>query len=169
MKWPLSCESVTYRRKDGTLVTRKGVGDTFDKYWTPEPNSGCWLWFGACHAGGYGQYRRQGRAWMAHRISYERAKGEIPAGMDLDHLCRNPSCINPDHLEPVTRRENVMRGVKFGTYGKRMRRVTHCIRGHEFTEQNTYRTREGYRTCRECHNMHARNATKKKREAHNAV
>lgn len=72
-----------------------------------EPNSGCWLWLGADNGCGYGKFR--GR--YAHRISFELAKGNIPARMHLDHKCRVRCCVNPDHLEPVTNAENARRGI----------------------------------------------------------
>lgn len=71
-----------------------------------EPNSGCWLWAGADNGDGYGKFRGE----YAHRLSYKRHKGPIPDGMHLDHLCRVPCCVNPDHLEPVTNKENARRG-----------------------------------------------------------
>lgn len=70
-------------------------------------DSGCVEWVGQITGGGYGRYR----GWMAHRIAYEADVGPIPAGLDIDHLCRNRRCINPAHLEPVTRKENLRRGV----------------------------------------------------------
>jgi hypothetical protein len=78
----------------------------------PEPNSGCWLWMGAYNRkSGYGFVRdRNMKMTNAHRLVYCEEIGPIPYGLDLDHLCRNPACVNPDHLEPVTRSENVKRG-----------------------------------------------------------
>ena len=72
-----------------------------------EPNSGCWLWAGADNGVGYGKYRGK----YAHRVAYEAARGAIPEGMFLDHLCRVRCCVNPDHLEPVTNVENIRRGM----------------------------------------------------------
>lgn len=84
----------------------------------------------------------------AHRVAYELTRGPIPAGMEIDHLCRVRSCVNPDHLEAVTRGENLRRGR--GKTGAQ----THCKRGHELTPENTYRyvNRRGYvcRHCRQC-------------------
>lgn len=75
---------------------------------TPEPNSGCWLWTGYVAPDGYGQLCSKDFPRDAHRAVYEAIKGEIPAGMHLDHICRQRSCVNPDHLRPVTRRQNVL-------------------------------------------------------------
>lgn len=70
----------------------------------------CWLWLGITTPGGYGQIRRGGRTWVTHRWVYELLIGPIPAGLDLDHLCRVRRCVRPSHLEPVTRGENLRRG-----------------------------------------------------------
>lgn len=86
----------------------------------------------------------------AHRWGYERFIGPVPPELHMDHLCRNPGCVNPAHLEPVTPGENVLRGVSFSALNKRK---THCMHGHEFTEENTLRySYNGYhkRACRIC-------------------
>lgn len=123
--------------------------EAFDARWQPEPMSGCWLWIGGT-ALGYGRIRVDGSFKMAHRLSYERFVGPIPESMHLDHLCRTPACINPEHLEPVTSRENTMRGI--GPTAVNARK-THCIRGHEFNEANTYLTKKGQRYCRPCQKL----------------
>lgn len=74
--------------------------------------SGCWEWRAAKAGGGYGRFAPDGRRQVqAHRFAYEIVCGAIPDGLDLDHLCRNRGCVNPAHLEPVTRQENVRRGL----------------------------------------------------------
>lgn len=93
-----------------------------------------------------------GKRKSGHRVAYEDKYGTIPEGMVLDHLCRNRACINPDHLEVVTQRENIMRGV--GVAAKNAQK-THCKRGHEFTGNNLYRYK-GKRMCRQCRNLHQR-------------
>lgn len=93
--------------------------------------SGCWRWIGTITTSGYGQFRVGDKRCMAHRVAYEMKFGNIPDGLELDHLCRNRWCVNPNHLEPVTHKEN-MRRSPISTGGK-----THCKRGHEFTEENT--------------------------------
>jgi hypothetical protein len=73
---------------------------------------GCWQWIGATDSKGYGRFGRGGRAGgvaIVHRWTYEQFVGPIPTGLTIDHLCRNTSCVNPDHMEPVTRAENVRR------------------------------------------------------------
>jgi len=82
----------------------------------PEPNSGCWLWAGELNNAGYGRIVRGNNHCglrvrsLAHRVTYQMARGDIPEGFDLDHKCRVRCCCNPDHLEPVTRSENNLRG-----------------------------------------------------------
>ena len=84
----------------------------------------------------------------AHRCSYEFLKGEIPNGLVIDHLCRVRNCINPDHLEPVTPLENMMRGNNQTVTNKTK---TVCKNGHEFTPENTYTNPySGKRKCRTC-------------------
>lgn len=71
--------------------------------------NGCWLWHAASDKRGYGQLHVDGRLVKAHRWSFEHFRHQIPAGHELDHLCRQPACVNPEHLEPVTREENLRR------------------------------------------------------------
>lgn len=106
---------------------------------------GCWEWSGARLASGYGSVRFMGKNRVVHHVTWEQERGPIPAGLDLDHLCRNRACFNPDHLEPVTRTENLRRGANgFGLTGQ-------CRSGrHEITEDNLYIGPRGGRACREC-------------------
>lgn len=107
----------------------------------------CWLWIGpTVPPWHYGQFWT-GRAIYAHRFSYELHKGVIPVGLTIDHLCRNPRCVNPDHLEAVTMRENLLRG---RTVTARNAARTHCNAGHPFDAENIYWIR-GYRMCKTCH------------------
>jgi hypothetical protein len=114
---------------------------------------GCHEWKGAV-AGGYGQIRVDGRQRPAHRVAYELGRGAIAKGLEIDHLCRNPLCVNPDHLEPVTRSENVRRSNVGQATAARMRAKTHCPAGHPYTGSNVVTT-TGYRRCRECRRQQA--------------
>lgn len=101
----------------------------------------CWLWTGGTN-GTYGRFFDGAKQVYAHRFAYEMENGPIPDGFQLDHLCRTPLCVRPDHLEPVTNRENHHRGVKA--------QQTHCLRGHLFDEANTIIRSNGTRRCRAC-------------------
>ena len=113
----------------------------------------CWLWTGSGTGGkeDYGRVYHDGTRSMAHRYIYEQTVGPIPEGLQLDHLCRTPRCVNPDHLEPVTASENARRKWEHIE-------ITHCKRGHEFTEENTARDHRGHKRCRECNRLHAKAA-----------
>lgn len=125
--------------------------------------NGCWEWTGALYSGGYGQATINRTGYTAHRVAYEVFKGSIPEGLVLDHLCRNRCCINPDHLDPVTNRENLMRGVGVTA---RAATVTRCPSGHEYTGDNTYYKR-GWRYCRTCRNKQFRDYYARRKAAGN--
>lgn len=109
--------------------------------------SGCMIWMGALNDKGYGLVYRNERSLRVHRLVYSYFKGAIPAGLGLDHLCRVRCCVNPDHLEPVTQRVNVLRGV--GISAIRARR-THCIYGHPLIDENLRVSRTNQRICVTC-------------------
>ena len=114
-----------------------------------EPNSGCWLWAGSINERGYGSISTPRGTRRVHRVAYELFTGRpIPPGLTLDHLCRVRSCVNPDHLEPVTNRENILRGIGLTAVNARM---TFCKRGHLFGSGNfDWRRRRDGRTWRRC-------------------
>lgn len=136
-----------------------------ERFWSRvDRTPGCWLWTSTLD-NGYGSINlkidgRQ-RNRMAHRLAYEEIIGPIPEGLELDHLCRVPRCVNPAHLEPVTHVENTMRG--FSPLAVKARQ-THCHRGHEFTAANTYRAGSS-RKCRECKRIRERDAYRRKSTA----
>ena len=111
----------------------------------------CWEWHGAKVGQGYGAVTVAGQTLLAHRVSYEFYVGPIPEGLQIDHLCRNRACVNPDHLEAVLQKANLLRGESFSAKNARK---THCTKGHEFTSENTYRyqRKDGSwrRDCRIC-------------------
>lgn len=110
----------------------------------------CWIWTGGRSGDGYGRFRiAPGRKVGAHRWAYEQLVAPIPEGLTIDHLCRNPACVNPAHMEPVTSRENTLRGISPpATHAVK----TECIHGHPFLPQNIYIRRNGrpFRFCRKC-------------------
>jgi HNH endonuclease len=124
--------------KDGPIPTyRPGLGP-------------CWIWTAGLTPKGYGwlsEPGRRGYSVMAHRLSWKLLRGEIPTDMQLDHLCRVRSCVNPGHLEVVTSRINTLRG---DTIPARFAARTECSHGHSYTPENTHINRIGARVCRTC-------------------
>jgi hypothetical protein len=128
---------------------------------------GCWIWTGSRTRAGYGHFSVDGAKVYAHRLSYERVVGLIPSGLEIDHLCRNRACVRPDHLEPVTRRVNGLRG--YGVGGVNSRKVS-CPKGHAYTDDNVLFERKGAgfaRRCRTCRRERdrARNRLRRSRAA----
>lgn len=144
------CKSHYYkwRKREGQVVIeRERLHTPDERFWAKvEKTDTCWLWTGCLSGVGYGQIRIHTKCHLAHRYSFELHKHQIPAGLVLDHLCRNRRCVNPDHLEPVTRHENIRRGTAWTV--KRNR--TCCPRGHEFTPENSAINQKGVRRCRTC-------------------
>jgi hypothetical protein len=121
----------------------------------------CWNWSGVITANGYGTLSvRHSVRKYAHRLSYEAHIGPIPKGLDLDHLCRNRRCVNPAHLEPVTRRENLIRGA---TVTAQNALKTHCPKGHPYSGENLIIKAAGGRRCRICSRATAVMATRRYR------
>lgn len=124
----------------------------------------CWTWMNGRSAGGYGGFSPHvgGKRILAHRWAYTFFRAEIPEGLVLDHLCRNRACCNPWHLEPVTPEINYRRGEMQEKRVAAFRARTHCPSGHEYTDENTYRSPKGHRGCRTC--MRRSNADYKARK-----
>ena len=119
-----------------------------DRFWIKvEKTETCWLWKGARNGWGYGYFWLEGKTLRAHRVSYEWANGAISSGLQLDHLCRNRLCVNPDHLEMVTGQVNVLRGDNICA---KEARATHCPQDHPYDVLNTYINSKGQRSCRIC-------------------
>jgi hypothetical protein len=129
--------------------------------YTPEPNSGCWLWTASADQKGYGFFWLNGKLRRAHAAAYELLVGQIPLGLELDHLCSVRCCVNPDHLEPVTHRENIKRGRTGEAIAARNREKTHCPKGHPYSGDNLYAWR-GKRLCKTCRNAGNRDLLRRK-------
>ncbi len=118
------------------------------RFWERVTASGaCWQWEGPVNRAGYGQFYERPRTVPAHRWSWGHLVGGIPDDLVLDHLCRNHSCVDPDHLEPVTHAENVLRGYGISALNARK---THCKRGHLLAGDNLYPRADGGRECVTC-------------------
>jgi hypothetical protein len=143
----------TSRRLMREIQARKPPPDPdevrFHRSYVCNLETGCWDWIrGTFQQTGYGSFRKNGgNQGTAHAFSYDLHKGTVPTGLELDHLRRNRACCNPDHLEAVTHRENILRGVGLSAIRAKQ---THCIHGHPFDEENTYYTKRGGRDCKQC-------------------
>ena len=115
-----------------------------------EGPGGCWLWPTVDRQTGYGRISVGGSAQSTHRFAYQTFVGPIPEGYVVDHLCRVRACCNPAHLEPVTNRENTIRGLAPLLARTRHAATTCCPSGHPYDEANTYYNRNGQRSCRAC-------------------
>ena len=125
-----------------------------ERFWEKvERTTSCWLWTGKLNPNGYAQFMVVGRYQNVHRFAYELLVGPIPQGLTIDHLCRVRHCVNPAHLEPVTIRENVLRGEGLTAS---FARKTHCPQGHSYDLLNTHFNSAGGRECRHCHMLRER-------------
>ncbi len=127
-----------------------------------EKTDGCWKWIGSTNGRGYGQMSVRNRPKAAHRVSYELHKGPIGKGYQIDHLCRNRGCVNPEHLEAVSQRDNVLRGVGSGAINAKK---THCAKGHPYSGDNLIKTLSGQRKCRTCQSAYKKEKRQRARDA----
>ena len=114
------------------------------RFWDKvEKTDSCWIW--KAYSDPYGRFYYKNKTVKAHRFAYESLLGKIPEGLETDHLCLNKKCVNPHHLEMVTKEENLRRNK-----GRKHKLQTYCINGHKFNEENTYIRPDGHRNCRVC-------------------
>jgi hypothetical protein len=156
------CHKHLRRWYDGRDVEREATQTLpeVDRFWRyVEKGPHCWMWRGGLTGAGYGVFstgsRPKGtlRSKLAHRYAYELLVGPIATGKHLDHLCRETACVRPAHLEPVSPRDNTLRGIGPSALNEI---ATECKRGHLFSAENTYVDKRGERHCRACTNYRAR-------------
>lgn len=143
------------------------MADDSERFWSKVDATGdCWEWTASLNETGYGRFYFRGRIWKAPRTAWTLLIGEIPSGLEIDHRCFNPPCVNPDHLRLVSRSENA-RGVRYNGGGIAALSQTRCLRGHEFDESNTYYVPGSprKRQCRECKRIRGRVYDAKRRGA----
>lgn len=124
--------------------------DIQERFWSKvnkQTDSGCWKWTAFIYQG-YGRFRIGRGIVQAHRWAWEQVHGPVPEGLELDHLCRNTACVNPDHIEAVTHRENALRGFHPNV---QTHRTKVCKRGHEISGDNAYPLKDGRQRCFACH------------------
>lgn len=143
------------------VPTKKTIEERLMEKCSPEPNTGCWLWIGAHQPSGYGQLWNGERPEQAHRISYRIYFGKFSEKLEIDHICRQPSCINPNRLRVVSHKENMRAS---NTIMGINSRKTHCQNGHLLCGKNLLRLKNGSRNCRICRNEYARKRKRRIRE-----
>lgn len=150
------------REEAQRLMTR--INLPFQECYMPEPNSGCWLWLRYVAQDGYGRYQIRSKQVVAHRASYELYKGPVPEHLYVLHKCDVRCCVNPDHLWLGTLSDNMRDMHRKNRHHNAPRE--RCMRGHEFTEENTLIAKDGQRRCRICNKKyHQERYLKKKQKA----
>lgn len=142
--------------RDHLAVSVSDLRRFFEKV---EDKGDCWEWAVGLMGGGYGQFHFDGKPNYAHRWIYELVNGPVGSDLTLDHLCRNRKCVRPDHLEPVTRGENVLRGVGPSAIAAK---ATHCPQGHPYSGENLTVKKDGTRRCKTCHRERERTRRQRK-------
>lgn len=144
--------------------------ERFSKKFTIEDN-GCWLWNAHTNNDGYGRFNIKGKIKFAHRVSYIFVNGNIKKNMELDHLCKTRNCVNPNHLEEVTHKENVRRGDGNPGFALYNSSKTRCPQGHEYNLKNTryeFSKTSRSRLCRKCRECDRLRQLKIREEKRNA-
>lgn len=154
-----------YMHTGNSLKIRNSLGKTPEqRFWSKVNKDGsipvynpslgkCWEWLGASIQTGHGVFWLNQKNIGAHVFAYGQTKGKVPKSLELDHLCRNPPCVNPEHLEAVTPKVNTLRGNGAAAINARK---THCKRGHPLGGENLYVNSKGQRICRECTRQYQR-------------
>jgi len=142
-------------KKPGRTMVQDEAYEVAFRFWSKvERTDTCWNWKGLLD-NGYGMFSlTHDKKVRAHRFSYQIMVCEIPEDKVIDHLCRNRACVNPEHMEVVTLKENILRGEGITAVNAKK---THCIRGHEYTPENTIKQNKNGRKCRECTRANQRN------------
>lgn len=154
-------EAIFTPKRGRKFQAQQSISDVRDRFFSKVEKraNGCWEWVGA-KSDGYGLFWWNRRQWLAHRVAWLMAGNELPEWPNqMDHLCRNPACVNPTHLESVTCSTNNLRAS-----GKNKKK-THCHRGHPFDEENTLHTNYGghaWRQCRACRRERSRKRAKER-------
>lgn len=149
--------------KKQTIITQEII----ESFWSKvDKTETCWLWTKSKYRHGYGCFCAMGTRHKAHRVSYEIAYGKIKDGLFVCHKCDNPSCVNPDHLFLGTHKDNALDMVNKGRHPSQKK--THCKKGHEFNNQNTWSIK-GSRRCKECWLECQRKRRARKREIKNSI
>jgi hypothetical protein len=157
----------TYKNSQDRFNSKVNFNGPFPKQDTLAFNKGCchiWIASKMGSIAKYGRFRDKMKAWPAHKWNYVKNRGPIKDGFELDHLCQNKLCVNINHLEAVTRRENLIRSNKTTTF-KNMSKLV-CINGHTYSKENTILNKTGGRICKTCYvaNYRKHNLLKKQRK-----
>lgn len=144
----LRLRAVGVLMRDGRKPS-KSASVRFERKWTPEPNTGCWLWLGGTQKAGYGFFKYAGEV-TAHRSAWRLYRGDIPYGLHVLHRCDVRQCVNPEHLFLGTQSDNMKDMAAKGRAQRFNSFKTHCPQGHPYDSENTHWLPKGGRRCRAC-------------------